>query len=213
MRTAAFHPRLGAEQTASVNTYLELATRVAFGALGGAFVALALASRVAHRQEIAKAHAAALLELRSLVAGHMAYNAYFHATMRAGTNYSGDPLKVQHRRRVACDLVAVAWRLPPKMQSRVRAHLVPIFGELVVVGAERLALAPLTTHAAKDDRTWSADQLDIGLLLGDGPAEGSFDAFAKNPRDVAAHEKVKADMAALLKRLGGDPRLGASRRT
>jgi hypothetical protein len=202
-------PGTGQSRLPPVNTLLDLAIKVATGALGGAMAALFLASKVAHRQELGKARAAAQLELRGLVAEQAAYNEYQHMRTRASGSYSGDPLNVQHQARVACDFIAVAGRLSPRIQGRVRKLLIPIFGELTVTTAERLGLTPFVKgHAVKDTNTWSLALMEAGQVAPGATVSGSLAVFAKDPGDTAAYASIKKDMAALLKSLGGRPRLG-----
>ncbi|MCX5140855.1 hypothetical protein [Streptomyces sp. NBC_00338] len=199
-----------------MNTALDLIVKIATGALGGAVVVLALAPWVAHRQEVGKARAAALLELRQVVMETMAYNAYHHARGKAQGSYQGDPLSVTHRARVVCDMVMAAWKLSQAQQRRVRAALVSAYGELTVQLAERLAMTPFQEgHSSRDSKTWMSaleqlSSVESRELL---TFKGTMDRFAENPLDEVAHTAARADMEDLLKTLGGRSRLGGTRVT
>ncbi|MFE9859895.1 hypothetical protein [Streptomyces sp. NPDC005780] len=189
-----------------MNTALDVIVKIATGALGGAVVVLALAPWVAHRQEVGKARAAALLELRQVVMEAMAYNAYHHARSRAQGSYQGDPLSVTHRARVVCDMVTAAWKLSQSQQRRVRAALVSAYGELTVQLAERLAMTPFQEdHSARDSKTWTSALEQLTLVESGEPLtlKGTMDTFAENPLDEAAHTAARGDMEELLKTLGG----------
>ncbi|MEU7605431.1 hypothetical protein [Streptomyces sp. NPDC041003] len=197
-----------------MNTAWELIVKIGTGALGGAVVVLFLAPWVAHRQEVGKARATALLELRARVGADLSYVRYNYRRMRAAGSYVGDPFSVTHRAALATKLVASAWGLSPRMQAKVRSRLVAVFGEVVLIVAERFSLAEFKSgSAASDAGTWSAAMLEAGqdALRSGAPTEGSYALFAANPLKSDGYERVETDLMKLLDCLGGDAQLGRRR--
>lgn len=195
-----------------MNTAIDIAIKVGTGALGGAAAALLLASWVAQRQEAGKARAAALVQVRSIVAEQIANSDYHHVRAKTKKSYLRDSLSLTHQARVACDITAAARATSRRTQRRIRAALVKVFGEITVRCAELLALTPfVSSHAVKDSETWAAAQLQVGLSLKPGQERpGSFEAFAADPANEAAHGQALADLRRLQKVVGGGAlRLGA----
>ncbi|MGC9541589.1 hypothetical protein [Streptomyces sp. UG1] len=195
-----------------MSTFWDLVIKIGTGALAGAAAAYFLAPYVSHRQEIGKARAAALLALRGEVVKLRAHLSYYWHRYTSQKSYPGDFLLPAARARFLCDMVKHAWEVDPRQRSKVRRHLVRIFGELDVRAAEDLSMVPMKDerfHAANDTEVWQA-----ALLAGFEEVEalglemsGSLQSFVDDEANEDKYHQLQSDISELLREVGGVDRL------
>ncbi|MFI1536508.1 hypothetical protein [Streptomyces anandii] len=204
----------------------DLAVKVGTGALGGATASLFLAGYVAQRQERGKLRAADLDALRSYIAQRLSHLALHWHRYSVTKSFPGQFLKISSQDAMAVELVGLCLRLSQRQQRRIRKQLVVIFGELTIACAEELAMTPGFdgTHAPVTkpsevgwqmipSEAWQGVTFSkMGQLDDRSIGGGSLRAFADAMTEASKYDAVRRDFEALLKMVGGRPKLGQGKK-